>query len=146
MSTLLAGRNTLEEVIQKTEDINLNTITSGPVPPNPSELIMSDKLKEVIKELMLTYDYVLLDSPPIGMVTDAMIIMHMSDLNLIILRANYSKKEFIGKINRLVYEHELNAGLILNGQELKDKAGYGYGYGYDYATKGGSSYYGTNNS
>jgi len=143
MSTLLAGRNSLEEVIQKTKDINLNTITSGPIPPNPSELIMSDKLKDVLKHLILTYDYVLIDSPPIGMVTDAMITMYMSDLNLIVLRANYSKKEFIGKINRLVDEHDLNAGLILNGQELKDKAGYGYGYGYDYATKDGNNYYGT---
>ena len=128
MSTLLSGKSSLGEVIQTTEDINLNTITSGPIPPNPSELIMSDILKEVIKELMSKYDYVLLDSPPIGLVTDAMMIMHMSDLNLIVLRANYSKKEFISKINRFVEDHDLNAGIILNGVELKDKAGYGYGY------------------
>ena len=144
MSTLLAGRNTLEEVIQKTEDINLNTITSGPIPPNPSELIMSDTLNEVIKELMLTYDYVLLDSPPIGMVSDAMIIMHKSDLNLIVLRSNYSKKEFISKINRLVDEHDLNAGFILNAVELKDNAGFGYGFGYNYNTKDSNNYYGSN--
>ena len=144
MSTLLAGRNTLEEVIQKTEDINLNTITSGPIPPNPSELIMSDTLNGIIKELMLTYDYVLLDSPPIGMVSDAMIIMHKSDLNLIVLRSNYSKKEFISKINRLVDEHDLNAGFILNAVELKDNAGFGYGFGYNYNTKDSNNYYGSN--
>ena len=140
MSTLLAGKNTLEYVIQKTEDINLHIITSGPIPPNPSELIMSDILKEVIKELMSKYDYILLDSPPIGVVTDAMMIMHMSDLNLIVLKANYSKKEFIKNINRFVDDHDLNAGIILNGITLDEKSGYGYGYGY--GTKDGNDYYG----
>jgi len=143
MSTLLAGKNTLEEVIQQAEDINLNTITSGPIPPNPSELIMSDILKEVIKELMQKYDYVLIDSPPIGMVADAMMIMHVSDLNLIILKANYSKKEFISKINRFVEDHDLNAGIILNGIAFDKTSGYGYGYGYGYGTKGGDDYYGS---
>jgi len=133
MSTLLS-KNSLEveEVIQKIEDTNLSCITSGPIPPNPSELIMSDRLTEVIKELRSKYDYVLLDSPPIGLVTDAMIIMHMSDLNLIVLRANHSKKEFFNNINQFVNDHDLNAGIILNGVELKGKAGYGYGYGYGY--------------
>ena len=135
MSTLLVGKSSLKEVIQTTDDDNLNVITSGPVPPNPSELIMSDTFKKVIKELMSVYDYVLLDSPPIGMVTDAMVTMRMSDINLIILRANYSKKEFIKNINRFVDDYGLNAGIILNGVELKGNAGYGYGYGY--GAKGG---------
>ena len=141
ISTLLSGKHSLEEVIQKIEDTNLSCITSGPIPPNPSELIISDRLTEVIEELKSTYDYILLDSPPIGLVTDAMIIMHMSDLNLIVLRANYSKKEFISNINQFVDDHDLNAGIILNGVELKEKAGYGYGYGYDYGINVGNDYY-----
>ncbi len=141
MSTLLSGKNTLGEVIQTTEDINLNTITSGPIPPNPSELIMSDILKETIKDLMSVYDYVLLDSPPIGLVADAMMVMHMSDLNLIILKANFSKKEFINNINRFVDDNDLSAGIILNGIAFDKTSAFGYGYGYSYGTKGSDDYY-----
>lgn len=144
MSTLLTGKNSLEQVVQKTSYENLSCITSGPIPPNPSELIMSDRFEEVIKELMSKYDYVLIDSAPIGMVTDAMKIMHMSTLNLIVLRAKISKKEFIKNINRLVDKHDLNAGIVLNSVEFNEKAGYGYGYGYSYGTKGSDNYYGVN--
>ncbi len=147
MSTLLAGKNSLEEVIQETGDANLNVITSGIIPPNPSELMMSDKLTEVSKELMSQYDYVLLDSPPIGMVTDAMIIMRLSNLNLFVLKANNSKKEFINNINRVVDDHDLNAGIILNGITFDKTLGYGYdyGYGYGYGTKDDNKYLDVNN-
>ncbi len=139
ISTVLVGRNTLDEVIHSTEGMELDIITSGPIPPNPSELMMSGALEGIIEELKSTYDYVLLDSPPIGLVTDAMVIMRMSDINLITLRANYSSRDFIGNINRYVEAHELSAGIILNGVEYKDKSNYGYGYGYAYGSKSGAS-------
>jgi len=140
VSTLLAGKETLKEVIQHTRDDNLHVITSGPTPPNPSELLMSDNFKRIIKTLMSEYDYVLLDSPPIGLVTDAMIVMRMSDINLILLRAEYSKKDFLKNINHFVEEHELKAGIILNGVKASGKgAAYGFGYGYNYGYK--NNYY-----
>ncbi len=140
VSTLLAGKVTLKEVIQHTRDENLHVITSGPTPPNPSELLMSDAFKRVVKTLMNEYDYVLLDSPPIGLVTDAMIVMRMSDINLILLRAEYSKKDFLKNINHFVKEHELKAGIILNGVKSSSKtAAYGFGYGYNYGYK--NNYY-----
>lgn len=138
-STLLTGKNTLEEVIQSTKHENLNIITSGPTPPNASDLLMSNKLETALKTLLEDYDYVLLDSPPIGLVSDAMIIMRMSDINLIVLKAGYSKKDYLKNINRFVNDHNLNAGIVLNGIELGKKFGYGYGYGYKYDQ--GSSYY-----
>ncbi|WP_457594131.1 GumC family protein [Hydrogenimonas sp.] len=140
VSTLLAGKVTLKEVIQKTREENLSVITSGPTPPNPSELLMTDAFKRLIKSLMAEYDYVLLDSPPIGLVTDAMIVMRMSDINLILLRAEYSKKDFLKNINHFVKEHELKAGIILNGVKASSKsAAYGFGYGYNYGYK--NNYY-----
>ena len=140
MSTLLVGKDTLKDVIQHTKEENLDVITSGPVPPNPSELIMSDNFKRVIKTLLLEYDYVMIDSPPIGLVSDAMIVMRMSDINLIVVRAEYSKKEFFKNINKFVQEHELRAGIILNGVKTSAKSGaYGFGYGYNYGY--GSNYY-----
>ena len=140
MSTLLVGKDTLKEVIQHTQEENLDAITSGPTPPNPSELIMSDSFQRVMKTLLLEYDYVLVDSPPIGLVSDAMIVMRISDINLIVVRAEYSKKDFFKNINKFVKEHELRAGIILNGVKGSSKSGaYGFGYGYNYGYS--SNYY-----
>jgi len=144
MSTFLANKHTFMEVIQQTEFENVNVITAGPVPPNPSELIMTKRMTELVEDLMKKYDYVLLDTPPIGLVTDAMMLMKISDLNIFVMRADYSKKDFIKNINRFVQEHKLNnPGMVLNGVKLSKNSGYGYGYGYGY---GHASDYYTNNS
>ncbi|WP_201353799.1 GumC family protein [Hydrogenimonas urashimensis] len=133
LSTLLAGKNTLKEVIQKTNEDNLYVITSGPKPPDPSELLMSDAFKKLIEKLLSEYDYVLLDSPPIGLVTDAMIAMRMSDINLVVVRAEYSKREFVKNINHFAKEHEIKVGIIINALKVSSKKGaYGYGYGVSY--------------
>ena len=133
MSTLLAGKDTIADVIQHTDQENLDVITAGPTPPNPSELIMSTKMNKVIEFLLTKYDYVFLDTPPIGLVSDAMMLLKVSDLNLFILKANFSKKEFIGSIERIVEDHKLhNSGIILNGVTFDKKSGYGFGYGYGY--------------
>lgn len=133
MSTLLAGKDTINDVIQHTEQENLDVITAGPTPPNPSELIMSTKMNKVIEFLLTKYDYVFLDTPPIGLVSDAMMLLKVSDLNLFVLKANFSKKEFIGSIERMVEDHKLrNSGIILNAVEFNKKSGYGFGYGYGY--------------
>ncbi|MCF6330756.1 MAG: polysaccharide biosynthesis tyrosine autokinase [Sulfurimonas sp.] len=133
ISTLLSGKNTLEEVIQTTQVENLNIISAGPVPLNPSELLLTDAFKVTIDSLLKQYDYILFDSPPVGLVTDAMILMKLSDINLFVFKANYSKKDFIKNINRIVQEKELsNTGIILNGVEMDKNSGYGYGYGYSY--------------
>ncbi len=133
MSTLLAGKDTINDVIQHSEEDNLDVITAGPTPPNPSELIMSTKMNKIIEFLLTKYDYVFLDTPPIGLVSDAMMLLKVSDLNLFILKANFSKKEFIGSIERLVEDHKLhNSGIILNQVKFDKKSGYGFGYGYGY--------------
>ena len=131
MSTLLAQKSTLEEVIQDTTHDNLKVITSGPKPPNPTGLIMSDRLESIIYKLMGEYDYILIDSPPIGLVADAMKIMRLSDITLMVLRANYSTKDFIKNINRLTQDSNINPGIVINGIKFGENYGYGYGYGYD---------------
>jgi capsular exopolysaccharide synthesis family protein len=133
MSTLLAGKDTISDVIQHSEEDNLDVITAGPTPPNPSELIMSTKMNKIIEFLLTKYDYVFLDTPPIGLVSDAMMLLKVSDLNLFVLKANFSKKEFIVSIERLVEDHKLhNSGIVLNGVTFEKKSGYGFGYGYGY--------------
>jgi capsular exopolysaccharide synthesis family protein len=130
MSTYLSGHATLEEVIQSTGYENLDAITSGPIPPNPSELIETALMKEAIERLSSLYDVVILDTPPIGLVTDARNLMHYADTNLYVMRADYSKKSFLKNIEELAALDDIRGfGIVLNA--LKSGNGsYGYGYGY----------------
>ncbi len=140
VSSILSGHNTFEEAIQKDVEENLDVLTAGPKPPNPSELLVTTEFDELMALFSERYDYVILDTPPVGLVTDAMILLKMSDVGLIVTRANYSKKSFIKNIERFSNEHELqNLGFILNGLESGKNQGYGYGYGYGYGS--GKGYY-----
>jgi succinoglycan biosynthesis transport protein ExoP len=133
----LIGQKTLEEITIKTHIPFLDVITSGPIPPNPSELIMGDGMKEFIEELKLKYDYVVLDTPPVGLVTDAIELSSFADVTLYIMRQNFTRKDMINLLNNRVKRGELNnVSIILNGYENKAKygAGYGYGYGYGYGS------------
>lgn len=133
----LIGQKTLEEITLKTHIPFLDIITSGPIPPNPSELIMGDGMKEFIEELKLKYDYVVLDTPPVGLVTDAIELSSFVDLTLYIMRQNFTRKDMINMLNNRVKRGELNnVSIVLNGYENKAKygAGYGYGYGYGYGS------------
>jgi len=132
MSTLLSKRTSLASVIQHTEYKNLDVITSGPVPPNPSELIQGELMEKVLEKLCKVYDIVIMDTPPVGLVTDARTLMHLSDTSIYVLRAEYSKKGFMRGIEQL-YQHKEMKGLGILINDLKiDRNGYGYGYGYGY--------------
>lgn len=149
ISTLLSKKNTLDEVIQKT-DKYVDIIAAGPTPPNPSELIMSDYAKEVMAELRERYDYIILDTPPVGLVTDAAILMNRADVSLLLVKYDYTKRDFVKGLDNLVRDHNLeHVGLLFNGVDLTKRNngyygyGYGYGYGKTYGNKyGASKYYG----
>jgi len=130
LSEYLSGQTNLDKILKFTEFDNLHIIPAGKVPPNPSELISSDRLKELIDNLKEYYDYILIDTPPIGIITDAKIALKLVDVVLYIVRANYSKKEFLQTVNELYKDEKIpSLGVILNA--IKDKAGYGYGYYYE---------------
>jgi len=131
LSTILAGKDRLDEVIQSTDYKNLDVITSGPIPPNPSELLDSREFKEMINQLKERYDVIILDTPPIGLVTDARIVLELSDISLYVVRDKYSKKEFIENINKLKQDGIKGFGIVYNGIKASSK-GYGYGYGNGY--------------
>ncbi len=119
ISTFLEGKSSLEDVTRSISS-HVDVVVAGPVPENPYELIMSVRLKDLLADLEKSYDYIILESPPVGLVADALVLMRLSDLNLIIFKVNYSKKDFIKSANRFVHEHELdNVGMILNALELK---------------------------
>ena len=129
----LIGQKTLDDVINKTQIPFLDVVTSGPIPPNPSELIMSENMQNLINSLKERYDYIILDTPPVGLVTDALELSTFADVTLYIARQNYTKKGMINLLNIRNKRGELNnVSLIFNGFENKAKYGYAYGYGFDY--------------
>jgi capsular exopolysaccharide synthesis family protein len=129
----LIGQQTLEEITQKTIVPFLDVITSGPIPPNPSELIMGETMKEMMEELKSKYEYIILDTPPVGLVTDAVELSQFADVTLYVMRQNFTKKDMVNLLNNRVNRGELsNVSIVLNGYENKAKYGAGYGYGYGY--------------
>lgn len=132
LSTYLAQLNQFDEVIQKTEVENLFLVAGGPVPPNPSELLMTDRLEAFIKSALMQFDYVLFDTPPLALVTDAFIISRFADHSVFVVRQNYSPRDFLKSIQEYYVDGRLkNMGIILN-DIYKTGLGYGYGYGYQY--------------
>ncbi|MNQ32726.1 Tyrosine-protein kinase ptk [compost metagenome] len=129
----LIKQKSVDEIVNHTQIPFLDVILSGPIPPNPSEMIMSDGMKELIDELKQKYDYIILDTPPVGLVSDALELAQYCDVTLYIVRQNFTKKEMITLLNNRVKRDELNnTSIILNGFENKAKYGGGYGYGYGY--------------
>lgn len=140
----LIKQKTVDEIINPTHIPFLDVILSGPIPPNPAEMIMSDGMKELIEELKKKYDYIILDTPPVGLVSDALELAQYCDVTLYIVRQNFTKKDMITLLNNRVKRGELhNTSIILNGFQNKAKygAGYGYGYGYGYGSTTYSSGY-----
>ncbi len=103
ISKVLIGKAKANEVIYKTKIENLDLMPAGPIPPNPSELIMSNHMKNLMEELKAQYDYIIIDTPPIGLVTDALIAMKYADINIYILRQRTSKRVYLDTINKAAY-------------------------------------------
>lgn len=129
ISTCLIGKTTLNEVISDSRIDNLFVAPSGPIPPNPAELLESDAMTELLIEARKNYDIIILDTPPFAMVTDALIIARQADLTLFILRQNYSTKRVLELFEDIYQKKELrHIGIILN--DIKQKGYYGFGYRY----------------
>jgi capsular exopolysaccharide synthesis family protein len=150
VSTILMGLNEAKDCIKHSVIDNLDFITAGPVPPNPSELMLNKRMPELIEQLKQTYDYILLDCPPVGIVTDGMQPMLIADYPLYVFKASHSKRMFVQNIDRLMNESGIKKlAIVLNAVEAQysgysyGKGAYssGYGYGYGYAYGYGYGYY-----
>jgi capsular exopolysaccharide synthesis family protein len=127
----LIGDKSITEIIQYTKIDNLDIITSGPIPPNPSELLLSDSLKILIETLEQNYDYLIIDTPPVGLVSDAFEIAQYVDASIYVVRQGYSKKGMLDMINDKYDKEEIKHISVLFNDVASGK-GYGYGYGYGY--------------
>ena len=110
---------------------NLDVLLAGPIPPNPSELVARKSLDEIFKILREKYDYILIDTAPVGLVTDTIQIGRIADATIFLCRADYTPKEYFEMINSLDEQHKLpKMSIVINGIDMsKKKYGYYYGYG-----------------
>ena len=108
--------------------------SSGSVPPNPTEILMSKKIKELFEVLKQQYDYIIVDTAPVSLVTDTLLISRYADASIYVVRANKIDKEMLRIPNELYKENKLNKlTIVLNDSDVTK--GYGYGYGYGYGSK-----------
>ena len=115
----LIGESSLESLIQSTEIEYLDIITSGPIPPKPSELLINEKLNELITRLKATYDYIVLDTPPIGLVADALELLEHVDATLYVVRQDYTKRQMLNFINeKLAYAVFLDTWQLIFAEKL----------------------------
>lgn len=139
-SNYLVGASTLDQVIRTTKVPGLDFISAGPIPPNPAELLSKKLMADMIEELKARYDFIVIDTPPVGVVSDAFIIMPLSDINLYIVRQGYSRMEFIRSLDELYRDGKFKTlSIILNDSNFSGSYGYGHNYGY---IKGNEEYYG----
>jgi tyrosine-protein kinase Etk/Wzc len=150
MSTYLSGNCMYEETIKKTQVNNLFYAPSGPIPPNPAELIETEQMKKFIERAKQEFDYIIIDTPPVAIVTDTLLLAPYVNVNLFIVRQRYTSRNTIELIEQLNNQGTLkNMAIVINdinlsgyygyGMRYGYSMGYGYSYGYNYYNKG---YYG----
>ena len=137
-----------DQIVSSEVNENLDLLMAGPIPPNPSELLARPTLGSIIETLCEHYDYVIMDTAPIGLVTDTVHIGKLADATIYVTRADYTPKASIGGLNELVETDKLhNVGVVINGIDMsKKRNAYSYGYGrygkYGRYGRYGSSTYG----
>ncbi len=147
VSNYLSGSvESVEELINPDLIVqNLDVVFSGPVPPNPAELLMSNRLEEMIDYLRQHYDYVFIDNVPLGIVADPEIVKRVADITLFVIRANKTDKRLVTELDKIYKTDKFpNLSVVLNSVKYKKRrcygyggyGGYGYGYGYGYGGYG----------
>src|SRR5690606_28957071 len=147
LSSYLVDKCGEGDILLSTEYENLFVVPSGPVPPNPSELLLKDKMKDFMEKLEREFDIIIMDSPPIGLVSETMDLLRFSDVNLYIVRQDFTHKNHLLMINDLYSNDQVaNFYAIFNGVksggDIYDFSGYNYGYGYNYSYMKKSRYSG----
>jgi len=129
VSTVLIGKDSWKDCLTKTGLANFDYLPSGPHPPNPSELLLNGEFSGLLDDLKKTYDYIILDTPPVGLVTDGIMAMKQADISIYIFRADYSKKTFVYNLQRIMNINKFsNITTVLNALPSTGEQRYGYGY------------------
>ena len=131
LSNYLIGEAEAADIVKSTDNENLFVIESGPIPPNPSELLLRDRMAELITYLKGEFDVILIDTAPVGLVTDALLLKPFVDISLYVVRLGYTPKQSLEVLTEISEQQKLpNVGVVLNGLQPKRDYGYGYAQGY----------------
>ena len=149
LSTYLSGlHDNIDNILDKgLIHPAVDMLLVGPVPPNPSELLMSDRLEKLVDELKKKYDYIILDNVPAQVVADATIVDRVAELTLYVVRDGKLDRRYLPELERLHQEGKFkHLCIVLNDSHVeKKKYGYGYGYSYGYGYGYGDGYYSETN-
>lgn len=133
LSSLVTDQINVNQAVQNTQIENLSILTSGPIPPNPSELLASNRFKELLSNFEECFDMIIIDTPPLLAVTDAVIMATVSDGTLIITNAETNNKHHLVKAKEVLQKSDANIlGVVLNNVEKSSKDDYYY---YEYYGK-----------
>jgi capsular exopolysaccharide synthesis family protein len=133
LSNFLIGDSAIKDIINTTENKGFDVIGSGPIPPNPIDLIGHPRMEELINTLKQTYSTIILDSPPLGYVSEYIILMKYTDANIYVVRSDYTHRNSLTKINKLYERKKIsNVSILLNDVKTSKRTGYGYGYEYKF--------------
>lgn len=137
ITTFINGTYNFEDLVTETEIENLYCIFAGPTPPNPSDYVLSERLKQIIYFAKQKFDYVIIDTPPAGLLSDSIYLVQFVDSAVFVLNTKTSTKKTLSIIEELIANSKItNASLVLNGLTKFGKRyyyqGYGYSYGYVY--------------
>ena len=134
VTAFLAKPNvTIDDVVQHCPEVDhFDIIVGGTIPPNPSELLLTNRVQELIDQLKERYDYIIIDSAPIAMVSDTYSLTRYANVTVYVTRSNYTKRSLVRYMNNAIARHQLkNVAVVLNDSNPKMSQGYGYGYGQD---------------
>ena len=123
---------------------NLYLIGAGVIPPNPSELILNKRVSHLMNDLRKRFDYIIFDTPPVGLVTDAQLLSKYADASIYIVRQGYTFKNQLQLLQEIINTNKIkNLNVVINGVKVKNTYGYGYasGYAYGYGVNGNYSYF-----
>jgi capsular exopolysaccharide synthesis family protein len=137
LSNVLAGEVSLDEAIRKLDIEKLHVLPAGTPPPNPSELLGQEQMKELLQTLRDRYDYVIMDAPPLSMVTDAAILGHIADGALFVVRSHHIAAEAARAAMRKLQQIDVKVlGAVLtryNAKKALKSSSYSYSYSYNYS-------------
>ena len=139
VTDILTGNVTVEEALIQFEDLGIHVLTAGAVPPNPSEMLSAEPMQKLVEDLKGAFDYVILDTPPVSVVTDAAILGRYADGALLCVRSDYAPKETVQLAKeRLTAVGVRILGVVLTGFDAKNdhkSSAYSYTYEYEYKSK-----------
>jgi capsular exopolysaccharide synthesis family protein len=141
LSTYLIYDTDYEKIIFKTKVPNLYFIPSGEIPPNPSELLESEMMKSFMGKIKEEFDYIVMDTPPVGIVSDALLLGNFADLNIFVIRQKYSFKSTLDLIQNIYKRKDLkNLTIAVNDIHISGYYGFGLRYGYGFYKGYGYNY------